>query len=54
MKVFSCKPRKDGKYMVKLGFDTGRHFTKIMSYEDAKKALDESRDIEPHKTPFDR
>ena len=54
MKVFSVKPRKDGKYTVKLGFDTGRRFTKICTKEQADDYIAESRDLEPHKTAFER
>ena len=53
MKVFSVKPRKDGRYTVKLGFDTGRRFTKILTKEQTDEYIKESRDLEPHKTPFE-
>ena len=54
MKVFSAKPRKDGKYMVTIGFDNGRRYRKILTKEETERYIKESRELTPHKTPFDK
>ena len=53
MKVFIQNYRKDGKVKVTYAYDTGRRLNKIITPEQLEKDLKESKDLEPHKTPFD-
>ena len=54
MKVFSVKPRKGGKFTVKIGFDSGKRYTKILTEDQVKEYLEESEELTPHRTPFDK
>ena len=53
MNIWIKNIRKDGKYTVTLGFDTGRRINKIMTREEVLKHQEQARPITPHKTPFD-
>jgi len=53
MKALIGNVRKDGKYPVTYCFDNGRRIKKIVSYDEALKAQNESTDLVYHPTPFD-
>ena len=52
MQVILKSVRKDGKLMVRLGFDSGAWFNKIITKEQYDEYKKESRPVEIHSNGF--